>query len=68
MADKKELTIEEGFEKLDTILEKLEDEDTGLEASFGLYEEGLGVVKACRDKLDMIEKKIIVLEEGNENS
>lgn len=63
---KKEPTIEECLAKLDKILEKMEDEDTGLEESFHLYEEGLGIVKKVNGSIDKVEKKITVLSDGEE--
>ena len=52
MADKKELTIEESFSKLEEILGKMEDDETGLEESFKLYEEGIGLVKKVSESID----------------
>lgn len=66
MEEKKEMTMEEAFAALKEVLGKMEAEDLSLEENFRLYEEGLGLVKLCNDKLDTIEKKIIVLEEGNQ--
>ncbi|MDO4960890.1 MAG: exodeoxyribonuclease VII small subunit [Eubacteriales bacterium] len=59
----KELTIEESFDKLDEILEKMEDENVGLEETFKLYEQGLGLIKSAGDSIDRIEKQIRVLSE-----
>ncbi|MCC8126209.1 MAG: exodeoxyribonuclease VII small subunit [Clostridiales bacterium] len=65
MADN-EKTIEQIFGELDEILEKLESPDTPLEESFAQYEAGMKMVKACGEKIDLVEKKIIVLQGGNE--
>ncbi|MCD8222903.1 MAG: exodeoxyribonuclease VII small subunit [Clostridiales bacterium] len=65
MADK-DKTIEQIFGELDEILEKLESPDTPLEESFAQYEAGMKLVKACGEKIDKVEKKIIVLQGGNE--
>lgn len=59
----KDLTIEESFEKLEEILAKMEDEETGLEESFRLYEEGLKLVKNAADSIDKVEKQIMILSE-----
>lgn len=64
MANNKEISVEEAFDNLKNLLEKMDQEELSLEENFALYEEGLKLVKVCNDKLDMIEKKIIVLEEG----
>lgn len=59
-----EKTMEESFEELKALLDKMESEDLTLEENFKLYEEGLKLVKTCNEKLDKIEKQIIVLEGG----
>lgn len=43
---------------------KLEDEEIGLEESFRLYQEGMKLLKYCNTAIDKVEKKLIVLEEG----
>ncbi len=62
-SDTDELTIEESFERLDAILEKMEDEETGLEESFRLYEEGLKLIRRAEAGIDRVEKKIRILNE-----
>lgn len=63
-----ELTTEEAFARLEDLISKMEEDDLSLEDSFSTYEEGLKLVKLCSDKLDMIEKKIIVLEKDAKES
>lgn len=58
MADKKEMTIEEGFERLAQIKKSMESVDVSLEESFKLYQEGIEIIKACNDKLDTTEKQV----------
>ena len=65
MEEKKEMTMEEAFAALKELLGRMESEELSLEENFRLYEEGLRLVKLCSEKLDTIEKKIIVLEEGS---
>ncbi|MBO4290066.1 MAG: exodeoxyribonuclease VII small subunit [Lachnospiraceae bacterium] len=65
---KKELTMDEAYAQLQAVLEKMESGDLGLEESFKLYEEGLGLVKLCSSKLDEIEKKMIILENRTEEN
>ena len=57
-------TIEQTYEELEEIMEKIEDPDTSLEDSFGYYEAGMKLVKACGEKIDKVEKQMIVLQEG----
>lgn len=61
MPAKEELTLEESFEKLEEMLEKLEDRELPLEESFQLYQKGMELLKACNEKIDLVEKKILVM-------
>ena len=61
--DNREETLEELFGRLDRIIAKLEDRDTTLEDSFAAYEQGVRYLKACNDKIDKIEKKMLVINE-----
>ena len=62
--DNREETLEELFGRLDRIIAKLEDRDTTLEYSFAAYEQGVRYLKACNDKIDKIEKKMLVINES----
>ena len=62
--DNREETLEELFGRLDRISAKLEDRDTTLEDSFAAYEQGVRYLKACNDKIDKIEKKMLVINES----
>lgn len=57
-------TLEDSFAELEEILEKLEDEEVSLEASFKLYQEGMKLVKKCNQSIDKVEKELIVISEG----
>ena len=61
------LTIEESFAELENILEQLESSESSLEESFRWFEKGMKLVKSCSDQIDQVEKKIIVLSEGDDN-
>ncbi len=61
------LTIEESFAELENILEQLESSESSLEESFRWFEKGMKLVKSCSDQIDQVEKKIIVLSEGEDN-
>ena len=43
------------------MLEKLEDRELPLEESFQLYQKGMELLKACNEKIDLVEKKILVM-------
>lgn len=59
-------TIEQTFAELDEIMEKLESSDTSLEEAFSCYETGMKLVKTCGEKIDKVEKQILILQEGGE--
>jgi exodeoxyribonuclease VII small subunit len=61
-----EQSLETVFEQLDEIVEKLEAEDVSLEDSFGLYHKGMDLLKLCNEKIDTIEKKMMMLDENGE--
>lgn len=62
----KEQSLETVFSQLDGIVEQLESEEISLEESFGLYHKGMELLKVCNEKLDTIEKKMMVLDENGE--
>ena len=64
MPDGREYSLEELFEQLETILEKIEGKDISLEESFFFYEEGMKTLKQCNDKIDQVEKKMLVINAG----
>ena len=63
---KQDQSIEETFAQLDELLEKLEASDTSLEESFACYEAGMKLVKACSNKIDKVEKQMMILQGGEE--
>lgn len=66
MADKKEQSLEELFEELDMVAARLEQGDLTLEESFQLYQDGMNKLKLCNEKIDQVEKKVLILEESGE--
>lgn len=62
----KDKALEEVFEQLDGIIEKLEETTVSLEDSFQLYHKGMELLKICNDKIDTVEKKMLILDENGE--
>ncbi len=58
---KKEITFEEAIEKLENIVNSLENGDFPIEESLKLYEEGIKLVNICTSKINNIEKSIKIL-------
>lgn len=61
-----ELSLEEAFSKLEEIIAKMENREITLEDSFLKYQEGMALLKSCNEKIDRVEKKILVLNEDGE--
>ena len=45
----------------------LEDPSTPLEASFEAYQKGMQLLKECEKRIDLVEKKVILLGEEGES-
>ena len=54
-------TLEVLFGQLDEIIEKMEAADVPLETAFALYEQGMHQIRKCNEKLDRVEKKMLVI-------
>lgn len=61
-----EMTIEQGFEKIEEILQKMESREIPLEESFALYQQGMRQLKACNEKIEQVEKQVLQLNENGE--
>ena len=55
---KKKPTFEEALSQLESITEQIEQGRIGLEDSIAKYEEGMKLVKYCRETLDKAEQRI----------
>ena len=63
MSDNKTISLEERFEHIEEIIDKMEAGDVSLDASFELYKNGLEEIKAANAMLDDMEKTMLVLNE-----
>ena len=66
MAEQKEQTLEEIFGEMEGLLEALESREISLEDSFEKYKEGMALLKAAGDKIDTVEKAMLVLNDQGE--
>lgn len=57
-------SIEQSFEEINAIIEQMDNDDTSLEQSFKMYEKAMKLVKQCNARIDKVEKKINVIENG----
>lgn len=58
----KELTLEEALAQLEQMTETMDREELSLEESFVMYQKGIELVRFCQDKIDQVEKKLIILQ------
>ena len=66
MTKKNTVNFEVSLQKLEKIIEKLEDGNISLEDSVKSFEEGIGLVKECQKQLSQAELKVKkLLDNGN---
>ena len=58
------IAMEENFLKLEETIKFLERDDISLEEAFEQYQNGVKLLKSCNDKLDEVEKKVLILNEA----
>ena len=64
--DKKEETLEEMFTQLESVIKTMEQGDVSLEETFDLYHKGMNMLKSCNDKIDKVDKKMLILDDKGE--
>ena len=62
MATKKTMNFEVAMERLEEIVRTLEDGSEGLDVSLELYQEGIGLVCSCTEKLEHAEQTVKMLQ------
>ena len=55
------LSFEQGLARLDEIISLLERDNAPLQDLMALYEEGVGLLRTCNDRLDQAEQKVKIL-------
>ena len=59
MSDKnrinEEMSLEEAFEELDSVIEQMENNALPLEETFDLYKKGVNLVEFCNKKIEKVE-------------
>lgn len=58
---KKNESFEASIERLEEIINQLENGNQVLDESLALFEEGVNLIKACNQKLENVEKSINIL-------
>ncbi len=65
---KRKLTFEQALKQLESLAEQIEKGEIGLEESIAKYEQGMALVKQCRDILSKAEHKIQQLQQREDGS
>lgn len=60
-----ELSFEEAMEKLEAIVQKLEEGDVPLETAISYYQDGMNLSKLCSNKLKTVQEKMVTIMDEN---
>ena len=64
----KDLTFEEAMSRLEGQVKKLESGNMSLDQSIEAFEEAIGLVKICNEKLEYAEQRVRILTETKDGS
>ena len=59
---KEKYTFEEALSRLEEIVKRLESGDGALDELLVLYEEGVGLIRACNERLENAEQRVRMLQ------
>ena len=62
---KKEMSFENALDKLEEIVELLENGEAPLEKSLELFEQGVSLVRLCNQKIEKVESSVKILLNNN---
>lgn len=65
-AENEDKSLEEVLGEVEAIIQQMQQKDISLEDSFLLYQKGMEGLKLCNEKIDAVEKKLILLNEEPE--
>lgn len=70
MSNEQKISFEEAMNKLEQIVDKLEEGDVPLEKAIVFYKEGMELSKLCHDKLKSVEEQLtqIITEDGRKQN
>ena len=66
MDGNEEFSLEESFEKIDMLTQRLQEGGIPLEESLKIWKEGMELLKKCSDQIDLTEKKVMQIKEDGE--
>ncbi len=59
-------SLEQTFEQLEGVIERLQDNEISLEEAFREYEQGMKLLKQCNEAIDRVEKRVLEISESGE--
>lgn len=59
-------SLEQAFEQLEDVIERMQDNEISLEDAFSEYERGMKLLKQCNDTIDRVEKQVLKISESGE--
>ena len=59
-------TFSENLREVEEIIEKLEGDEVSLEETIDLYKSGMRILKECSQKIETIEKELMIIDAENE--
>jgi exodeoxyribonuclease VII small subunit len=62
------LTLEAALNQLETVVKQMEDPKVSLEDSFQLYKQGMDLAAYCNEKIETVEKELIILGDEDEHA
>ena len=65
---KKKINLKKTFQELEEILHKLESSNVDIDEMVKLYEDGMKLVKECKNKIENAEQKIKVINQDDDES
>ena len=61
-----ERSLEELFAEAEELIGQMEEPELSLEEAFAAYEQGMKIIRACNSRIDLVEQKMLVMnEEGD---
>ncbi len=58
--------MEQAFEQLEDVIDRLQDNGISLENAFSEYEKGMKLLKQCNEAIDRVEKQVLMISESGE--
>lgn len=66
--EEQEKSLEDVMGEIEGIIQQIQQKDISLEDSFSLYQQGVEKLKQCNEKIDAVEKKLLILNEDGQLS